>query len=61
MNKKGNLFLKEINGFILSVTDQYVISPAARKGAFLLSGTLYVYSQDRKSRHEAPLLTATGK
>ena len=46
---------------MLGVTDQCVISPAARKGAFLLSGTLYVCSQDIESRHEVPLLTAARK
>ena len=43
-SSKGNLFLKEINGFMLSVTDQCLISPAAIKKAFLPSGTLDVYS-----------------
>ena len=45
--KKGNSFLKEINGFMLSATDQCQFDfsrPDARKRAFLLSGTLYVYS-----------------
>ena len=41
-HNKGNIFLKEINGFMLSVTDQCLISPAASKGAFLSSGTLDV-------------------
>ena len=34
MKHKFDLFLKEINGFMLNVTDQYSISPATRKGAF---------------------------
>ena len=39
---KGNLFLKEINGFMLNVTDYCVISPVTGEGAFLPSGTLYI-------------------
>ena len=31
---KCDLFLKEINGFMLNVTDQYCVSPAASKGGF---------------------------
>ena len=38
----GNLFLKEINGFMLNVTDECVISPVTGEGAFLPSGTLYI-------------------
>ena len=32
--KKWDVFLKEINGFMLNVTDQYCISPATSKGGF---------------------------
>ena len=32
--KKWDLFLKEINGFMLNVTDHYCISPATSKGGF---------------------------
>ena len=32
--KKWDLFLKDINGFILNVTDQYCISPPTSKGGF---------------------------
>ena len=32
--KKRDLFLKEINGFMLNVTDHYCISPATSKGGF---------------------------
>ena len=42
MEHKGNLFLKEINGFMLNVTDWCVISPATGEGAFLPSWTLYM-------------------
>ena len=34
VEKQWDLFLKEINGFMLNVTDQYFISPATSKGGF---------------------------
>ena len=34
VEKQWDLFLKEINGFMLNVTDQYCISPATSKGGF---------------------------
>ena len=34
LNQKWDLFLKEINGFMLNVTDHYCISPATSKGGF---------------------------
>ena len=33
-SNKWDLFLKEINGFMLNVTDHYCISPATSKGGF---------------------------
>ena len=44
-NHKGNLFLKEINGLVLSVTDQCLICLAASKGAFLPSGPRFLESR----------------
>ena len=42
MKQKWNWFRKEINSFMLNVTDWSAISPATSEGAFLLSWKLYV-------------------
>ena len=52
--KKGNLFLKEINGFMLNVTD-------LGRGHSCHPGHYILRFHDMKARHKVSLLTSTRK